>query len=57
VPASPGNETLSFLGVRFLDEEVARVRIRSGNKALGQDEKGGRDLVVMDDLIFGEPTP
>jgi hypothetical protein len=57
VPASPGNETLSFLGVRFLDEEVARVRIRSGNKALGANEKGGRDLVVMDDFIYGEPTP
>jgi hypothetical protein len=57
VPASPGNKTLSFLGVRFLDEAVARVRIRSGTSALGGDEKGGRDLVVMDDFIFGEPTP
>jgi hypothetical protein len=57
VPASPGSETLSFLGVRFLDKEVARVRIRSGNRALGPNEKGGRDLVVMDDFIYGEPTP
>jgi hypothetical protein len=57
VPAGPGNETLSFLGVRFVDEEVGRVRIRSGNGALGRNEKGGRDLVVMDDFIYGEPTP
>jgi hypothetical protein len=57
VPASPGSETLSFLGVRFLDEEVARVKIRSGNTALGPDENRGRDLVVMDDFIYGEPTP
>ena len=57
VPASPGSETLSFLGVRFLDEQVARVRIRSGNRALGPNENPGRDLVVMDDFIYGEPTP
>ena len=57
MPASPGSETLSFLGVRFLDEQVARVKIRSGNTALGPDENRGRDLVVMDDFIYGEPTP
>jgi hypothetical protein len=57
VPASPGSETLSFLGVRFLDDQVGRVRIRSGNRALGPNENPGRDLVVMDDFIYGEPTP
>lgn len=57
VPASPGRETLSFLGVRFLDRRVARVRITSGNTALGPNERKDRDLVVMDDFIFGEPTP
>ena len=57
VPASSGSETLSFLGVRFLDERVARVSIRSGNRALGPNENPGRDLVVMDDFIYGEPTP
>jgi hypothetical protein len=57
VPASPGSETLSFLGVRFLDEQVARVRITSGKHALGPNENRGRDLVVMDDFIYGEPMP
>jgi len=57
VPASPGRETLSFLGVRFLDRRVARVRIASGNTALGPNESTNRDLVVMDDFIFGTPTP
>jgi hypothetical protein len=57
VPASPGNGSLSFLGVRFLDDEVARVKIRSGNTALGPNEKRGRDVVAMDDFIYGEPTP
>ncbi len=56
VPASPGQETLSFLGVRFLDRGVARVRITSGNIALGPNESTNRDLVVMDDFIFGTPT-
>ena len=58
VPALAGNETLSFLGVLFGQPVVSRVRITSGNAALGPGvtESGGRDLVVMDDFIFGEPT-
>jgi hypothetical protein len=57
VPISPGSETLSFLGVRFLEDRVAMVRIKSGNNRLGPDEGRGRDLVVMDDFIYGEPIP
>lgn len=57
VPISPGNETLSFLGVRFLADRVAMVRITSGSTRLGRNETGDRDLVVMDDFIYGEPTP
>src|SRR6266508_3095898 len=38
VPISPGNETLSFLGVRFLQERIAWVRITSGKSALGPNE-------------------
>ena len=57
VPISPGSETLSFLGVRFLEDRVAMVRIKSGNNRLGPDETRSRDLVVMDDFIYGEPIP
>jgi hypothetical protein len=57
VPVSPGSETLSFLGVRFLDDRVAMVRITSGDSRLGENETRGRDLVVMDDFIYGEPIP
>jgi hypothetical protein len=57
VPISPGSETLSFLGVRFLEDRIAMVRITSGNSRLGPNERRGRDLVVMDDFIYGEPTP
>jgi hypothetical protein len=57
VPISPGSETLSFLGVRFLEDRVAKVRITSGSTKLGPNERRGRDLVVMDDFIYGEPTP
>ena len=57
VPALAGNETLSFLGVLFGQPIVSRVRITSGNMALGPAvaEFGDRDLVAMDDFIFGEP--
>ena len=57
VPATPGNESLSFVGVSFnAGEVVARVHIVSGNAAPGPDESGNLDLVVMDDFIYGEPV-
>lgn len=60
-PACPGG--LSFLGVRFPEPIVARVEILSGQAALGSesfDVSGttlgpARDLVVMDDFLYGEP--
>jgi len=57
VPFIAGNETFSFLGAVFDSSVIARVRITSGNTALGPNEGGGVDLVVMDDFIYGEPTP
>jgi hypothetical protein len=57
VPAAAGNETQSFLGVSFdKGEIVGRVRIVSGNAALGPDETDVRDLVAMDDFIYAEPV-
>jgi hypothetical protein len=57
VPAASGNETLSFLGVWFnAGEIVGRVRIVSGNVALGPDETGAIDVVAMDDFIYAEPV-
>lgn len=58
VPSFAGSDTLSFLGVLFSDPLISRVRITSGNAALGPgvNETGGTDLVAMDDFIFGEPT-
>lgn len=48
----------SFLGVSFATPIVSRVRITSGNAALGAgvlDQNGGpNDLVVMDDFVYGE---
>jgi len=58
VPAGPvANESLSFLGVDFGDNVVSRVRITNGNAALGPNETGAIDLVVMDDFLYGEPVP
>ena len=56
VPSIPGNETFSFLGAVFDSSVVARVRITSGNAALGPNDGGVVDVVVMDDFIYGEPT-
>ena len=50
------NESLSFLGLDFGSNVVSRVRITSGNTALGGGETGSADLVVMDDFIYGEPV-
>ena len=49
------NNGLSFLGVRFIGgERVTRVRITSGNAALGPNDGGNVDVVAMDDFIFAE---
>jgi hypothetical protein len=55
VPAA--NNGLSFLGVLFnAGERIGRVRITSGNAALGpNDNPPGTDVVVMDDFIYAEP--
>ena len=56
-----GDETLSFLGVSYNTPVVSRVRITNGNTALAAgatDQQGDlRDVVVMDDFIYGEPVP
>lgn len=56
VPSFTGNETLSFLGVRFTEGSVvSRVRITNGNQILAPGNTAN-DLVVMDDFIYGEPV-
>jgi hypothetical protein len=66
VPPAHGKQTLSFMGVAFdAGEQVFLVRITSGDVKLGERRDGGRDddvegddgrdLVVMDDFIYGEP--
>jgi hypothetical protein len=54
---APGSGSLSFLGVSFYSGEVVgRVRIISGNAALGPNEAGAVDVAVMDDFVYGEPV-
>lgn len=55
VPGQTGSESLSFLGADYGSAVISRVRITSGNAALGPNETTGLDLVVMDDFIYGEP--
>ena len=60
VPAVAGSGTFSFLGVTFTEACVARVRITTGNTPLGPSvtdaPADGRDLVVLDDFLYGEPV-
>lgn len=57
VPAQSGLATLSFLGLTIPNRPISRVRIISGNAALGgNDSPPGADVVVMDDFIYSEPV-
>jgi hypothetical protein len=51
---------LSFVGVQFQSDKIAKVRITAGNAVLNSwnnDNNSVIDLVVMDDFIYGEPRP
>lgn len=54
---APDPQGLSFFGATFAPGELSRVRITSGNTAIGPDDNlaNGVDVVVIDDLIYGEP--
>jgi hypothetical protein len=55
VPGAASSATLSFLGVTFTTEGIARVNITTGNSNLGPTDGGGVDVVVMDDFLYSEP--
>jgi hypothetical protein len=55
VPASPGDGSLSFFGILFEEARIARVRITTGDEPPGPDDDNKRDIVMMDDFIYGEP--
>jgi hypothetical protein len=52
LPGPTNRGSLSFLGVGFDTASVFLVRITSGNRILSTPN---RDVVVMDDFIYGEP--
>jgi hypothetical protein len=55
--APTANNGLSFLGVLFdAGEGIGRVRIVTGNTALGPNDGGSVDVVVMDDFLYREPA-
>jgi len=53
-PASPGDASVSFLGVVFDEPVIAHVRIRTGDDQPGGNDERRRDIVMMDDFIYGE---
>ena len=61
-PARAGAQEFSFVGVVFPAAIVHRVVITSGDAALDStvtdvSAGGTKDLVVMDDFVYGEPQP
>ena len=57
VPAAPGDGGFSFFGIVFEGARIARVRIIAGDVAPGVDDEPSREVVMMDDFIYGEPRP
>ena len=56
--ASVASGGLSFLGgIANAGEQISRVRITTGNSALGPNDGGGVDVVALDDFIYAEPIP
>jgi hypothetical protein len=48
---------LSFFGVQLAaGQRISRVRITSGNTALGPNDGGAVDVVAMDDFLYAEPS-
>jgi len=56
VPAAPGNETFSFLGLLYPNAIISRALITNGNFELAPNFSDGTDLVATDDFIFGTPV-
>ena len=61
-PSRTDANGLSFVGVKFDTPLVARVKITCGSGALGAGvnditDGGPADLVVVDNVIYGEPHP
>ena len=57
VPSSPGDASLSFFGVVFDEARIARMRITTGDSARARTMTMRKDIVMMDDFIYGEPQP
>lgn len=53
-PPAPGEGNLTFFGIVFDDAIIAGVRITTG-AIPGLDDSRKRDVVMMDDFIYGEP--
>jgi hypothetical protein len=60
-PVRSDRRGASFVGVAFRNPMITHVHIRTGDGVLAANQidisdGGPRDLVVMDDIIYGEPT-
>ena len=60
IPAHDAASSFSFFGISFQNHQITTIRIsHQGNLSSGQkdiSQGGSADLVVMDDIIYSEPT-
>jgi hypothetical protein len=60
VAGTPGNIPFSFAGYIDRTKRIGRVRITNGEVPVDtatNDNPGGADVVVIDDIYYGEPRP
>jgi hypothetical protein len=59
ITAQRSDDGFSFIGVSYPDPRIARIEIESGKTGLfpGILDSPGKDVVAMDDFIYGEPQP
>ena len=59
-PGGIVNESFSFFGITTDEPIIGRIEIFTGFDPLGEEENvngGAIEVVVMDDIIYGEPVP
>ena len=60
ITAERSDDGFSFIGVSYTEAKIARVDIESGKTGLFTgilDSQPGKDVVAMDDFLYGEPQP
>ena len=60
ITAQRSDDGLSFIGISYAEVKIARIDIETGKIGLFPgtlDSQPGKDVVAMDDFLYGEPQP